>query len=105
MAEGSSTTATPSNQFVVKCIVHGHHVYKHIWSPGALVSSLQRGQQTQQVCRGCSSEKQFNSRWSHPKGDNLHLPLLHQEQREITGEVEDDSAAQQLVEVWKYHAC
>ena len=33
MAEGSSTTATPSNQFVVKCIVHGHHVYKHIWSP------------------------------------------------------------------------
>ena len=33
MAEGPSTTVTPSNQFVVKCSVHGHHVYKHIWSP------------------------------------------------------------------------
>ena len=33
MAEGPSTTATPSNQFVVKCSVRGHHVYKRIWSP------------------------------------------------------------------------
>jgi len=33
MAEGPSTTATLSNQFVVKCSVCGHHVYKHIWSP------------------------------------------------------------------------
>jgi len=33
MAEGPSTTATPSNQFVVKCSVHSHHVYKRIWSP------------------------------------------------------------------------
>ena len=33
MAEGPSTTATPSNQFVVNCSVRGHHVYKHIWSP------------------------------------------------------------------------
>ena len=33
MAEGPSTTATPSNQFAVKCNVHGHHVYKRIWSP------------------------------------------------------------------------
>jgi len=33
MAEEPSTTATPSNQFIVKCSVHSHHVYKHIWSP------------------------------------------------------------------------
>jgi len=33
MAEGPSTTATLSNQFVVKCSVHGHYVYKCIWSP------------------------------------------------------------------------
>jgi len=33
MAEGPSTTATPSNQFTVKCSVRGHHVYKCIWSP------------------------------------------------------------------------
>ena len=33
MAEGPSTTAIPSNHFVVKCGVHGHHVYKRIWSP------------------------------------------------------------------------
>jgi len=33
MAEGLSTTATLSNQFVVKCSVHNHHVYKHMWSP------------------------------------------------------------------------
>jgi len=33
MAEGPSTTATPSNQFVVKCSVRSHHVYKCIWSP------------------------------------------------------------------------
>ena len=33
MAEGPSTTANPSNQFVVKCSVRGHHVYKRIWSP------------------------------------------------------------------------
>jgi len=30
MAEGPSTTATPSNQFVAKCSVRGHHVYKCI---------------------------------------------------------------------------
>ena len=33
MAEGPSTTATPSNQFVVKCSVCSHHMYKRIWSP------------------------------------------------------------------------
>ena len=33
MAEGPSTTATLSNQFVVKGSVRGHHVYKYIWSP------------------------------------------------------------------------
>jgi len=33
MAEGSSTTTIPSNQFVVKCSVCSHHVYKRIWSP------------------------------------------------------------------------
>ena len=35
MAEGPSTTAVPSNPFVVKCSVRvrGHHVYKRIWSP------------------------------------------------------------------------
>ena len=33
MAEGPGTTATSSNQFVVKCSVLSHHVYKHIWSP------------------------------------------------------------------------
>ena len=26
MAKGPSTTATPNNQFVVKCSVHSHHV-------------------------------------------------------------------------------
>ena len=33
MAEGPSTTATPTNQFIVKCSVLGHNVYKCIWSP------------------------------------------------------------------------
>jgi len=36
MAEGPSTqvtSTTPSNQFVVKCSVRGHHVYKCTWSP------------------------------------------------------------------------
>ena len=33
MADGPSTTATPSNQFVVSCSVCSHHVYKRIWSP------------------------------------------------------------------------
>ena len=33
MAEGPSTSATPSNQFVVKCSERGRHVYKRIWSP------------------------------------------------------------------------
>ena len=33
MAEGPSTTVTLSNQFVVKCSVRGHHVYKCIWHP------------------------------------------------------------------------
>ena len=33
MAEGPSTSATSSNQFVVKCSERGHHVYKRIWSP------------------------------------------------------------------------
>jgi len=33
MAEGPSTATTQSNQFVVKCSVRGHHVYKYIWSP------------------------------------------------------------------------
>jgi len=33
MAKGPSTTATPSNQFIVKCSVHSHHVYKCIWRP------------------------------------------------------------------------
>jgi len=32
MAEGPSATTTLSNHFVVKCSVHGHHVYKRIWS-------------------------------------------------------------------------
>ena len=53
MVEGPSTTATLSNQFVAKR-----------WR-----------QRTRQVCCGCSSEKQFNSSWSHPKGDNPYLPL------------------------------
>ena len=35
MAEGPSTITTPSNQFVVKCSVCGHHVYMRIWSPCA----------------------------------------------------------------------
>jgi len=33
MAEGPSTTTTLSNQFIVKCSVCGHNVYKRIWSP------------------------------------------------------------------------
>jgi len=33
MAEGPSTIITPSNQFIVKCSVCSHHVYKHIGSP------------------------------------------------------------------------
>ena len=32
MAEGPSTTATPSNQFVVKCSVCSRLLYKCIWS-------------------------------------------------------------------------
>ncbi len=31
MAETTTTTAV--NQFVVKCSVRGHHVYKRIWTP------------------------------------------------------------------------
>jgi len=27
------TTATPRNQFIVRCSVRSHHVYKRIWSP------------------------------------------------------------------------
>jgi len=33
MAEGPSKTATPNNQFVVKCSVCDHHVYKRTGSP------------------------------------------------------------------------
>jgi len=31
MAEGPSTTVTPSNQFVAKCSVHNNPAYKYIW--------------------------------------------------------------------------
>ena len=33
MTERPSTTATPSNLFVVKCSVRRYHVYKCVWSP------------------------------------------------------------------------
>jgi len=81
MAERPSTTATPSNQYIVKCSVRGHHVYK-TYGVLALVSSLRcYAKRTTNATSDCSSEKQFNSSWSHPEGDNPHLPLLHQEQR------------------------
>jgi len=81
MPEGPSTTATPSNQYVVKCSVCGHHVYK-TYGVLALVNSLWcYAKRTTNATSDCSSEKQFNSSWSHPEGDNPHLPLLHQEQR------------------------
>ena len=53
MAEGLSTTATPSNQFVVKCSVRGHHVYKRIWSPCVgepFEAFCEERQWTRQVC-------------------------------------------------------
>ena len=78
MAEGPSTTASS------ECSAHGHHVYKRIWSPCI-------GEQFETFCEEDNEhdkyavtvhlKKQFNSSWSHPEGDNQHLPLLHQEQR------------------------
>jgi len=38
--------------------------------------TLQGGQRTQQVCHGCTSEQLFNCSWTHPEGNNTHLPLL-----------------------------
>jgi len=94
MAEGPSTATTPSNQFIVKYSVHGHHMYKRRWSPcvGELfvlvsclcwyVSHLRHfASRTMSMtrCRGCTSEQLFNCSLTHPEGNNTHLPLLHQE--------------------------
>jgi len=49
----------------------------------ALVSSLRHFKKTMNTTSmpWLFIWKQSNSSWSHPEGDNLHLPLLHQEQR------------------------
>jgi len=93
MAEGPSTTITPSNQFVVKCSVCSHHVYKHIRSPFI-------GELFETFCEEDNKHEKYavavhlnncltmlDTSWG-----NMHLPLLHQEAK-------DHSAAQQLVEV------
>ena len=90
MAERPSTTATPSNQFIVKCSVRGHHVYKRIWGPCVgeqFETFCEEDKVTRQVCRGCTSVQLFNCSRTHSEGNNTHMPLLHQE-------AEDDSAAQ-----------
>jgi len=66
---GRGPSTTPSNQFVVKCIVRGHHVYKHIQFESLRLRHLR------QVCRGCTSEQLFNCSWTHPEGNNMLLPL------------------------------
>jgi len=84
MAEGPSTTATPSNQFIVKCSVRGHHAYKCIWSPcvGEQFGTFcEEDNEHDKYAVAVHLKKQFNSSWSHPEGDNTHLSLLHQEQR------------------------
>lgn len=43
MSHGRGTKAT-ANQFTVKCTVHGHHVYKRIWTP-------QLGEWLETVCK------------------------------------------------------
>jgi len=101
MAEGPSATATPSNQFIVKCSVCGHHVHKRIWSP----------------CIDELLETFYEEDYEHDKYAvavlNNCLTVVGHIQREITrtchffiknkgeitGEAEGDSTAQQLVEV------
>ena len=101
MAEGPSTTATPSNQFVVKCSVHGHLVYKCIWSPCI-------GKQFETFCEEDNEHDKYTMA-VHLKNS---LTVLGHIPREITCTWQffiknkgDDSAAQQLVDVWKYHDC
>jgi len=83
MAEGPSTTATPSNQFVVKCSVRGHHVYKHIWSPCV-------GEQFETFCEEDNKHDKY-AMAVHLKNrltvvgrilrEITHVHLLHQKQR------------------------
>ena len=81
MAEGPSTTATLSNQFIVKCSVRGHHVYKRIWSPSI-------GEPFETFCEEENEHNKYamavhrKTVVGHiPEENNTHLPFFHQEQK------------------------
>ena len=79
--EGPSTTATLSNQFIVKCSVRGHHVYKRIWSPSI-------GEPFETFCEEENEHNKYamavhqNTVVGHiPEENNTHLPFFRQEQK------------------------
>jgi len=92
MAEGPSTTTIPSNQFVVKCTVRSHHVYKRIWSPCV-------GEPFETFCK----EDNEHDKYTVAVHLNNSLPLVGHILREITHTCQ--FFIKQLGEVQKYHAC
>ena len=103
-AEGPNTTSPLSKQFIVKCSVRGHHVYKCIWSPCVdelLETFCEEDYKHDKYAVAVHLNNCLTVVGHIPREIqcNTHLPLLHKEQRGITGEAEDDSTAQQLVEV------
>ena len=74
MAEGPRPTATPSNQFVVKYSVRGHHLYKRIWSPSV-------GEPFETFCEWDNEHDKYAvAVHLNNLKNNPHLPLLYQEQ-------------------------
>ena len=72
-------TSSSQMQCVQPSCVQAHMESLHWW---AVWGILRGGQRARQVCHSCTSEQLFNCSWTHPEGNNMHLPLLHQEQRE-----------------------
>ena len=92
MAEGPSTTATLSNQFIVKCSVRGHHVYKRIWSPSI-------GEPFETFCKEENEHNKYamavhlNTVVEHiPREIACTCHFFIENKWEITGEAEDDSS-------------
>ena len=111
LAEGPSTTATPSNQFAVKCSTCSHHVYKSIWSPciGEPVETFceEDNEHDKYVVFACLNNC-LTVVGHIPREITCTCHCFIKNKGEITGEVKDNSAAQQLMKVestLKYHAC
>jgi len=98
----TSTTATPSNQFAVKCSTCSHHVYKRISSPciGEPVETFceEDNEHDKYVVFACLNNC-LTVVGHIPREITCTCHCFIKNKGEITGKVKDNSAALQLMEV------